>query len=74
MITQEEIPYTKKEIEGMVKTIQQLRKEKQELLDKVCDWLEKNLIKELSIIYTGNVHINITNVINKLRDEYDTKI
>lgn len=37
MITQEEIPYTKEEIKAMVKTIAQLRKEKKELLDNVCD-------------------------------------
>lgn len=32
MIVQEEIPYTKEEIKAMVKTIGQLRKEKQELI------------------------------------------
>ena len=41
MTRQEEIPYTKEEVEAMVKTIQQLRKEKKELLDKVCDWIKK---------------------------------
>ena len=40
MTLQEEIPYTKEEVESMVKTIAQLRKEKQELLDKVCEWLK----------------------------------
>lgn len=39
MITQEEIPYTKEEVEAMVKTIQQLKKEKRELLDKVKECL-----------------------------------
>ena len=39
MITQEEIPYTWEEYKAMVKTIAQLRKEKKELLDNVCEWL-----------------------------------
>lgn len=43
MTQQEEIPYTKEEIKAMVKTIQQLRKEKQELIDKVCEWIEDNI-------------------------------
>ena len=43
MITQEEIPYTQEEYNAMVKTIQQLRKEKKELLDRVCEWLKGNL-------------------------------
>lgn len=43
MITQEDISYTKKEISAMMKTIQQLRKEKQELIDKVCEWIEDNI-------------------------------
>jgi len=33
----EEIPYTQEEIKAMVKTIEQLRKEKKELFDKACD-------------------------------------
>ena len=37
MNTLEEIPYTKEETKAMVKTIAQLRKEKKELLDNVCD-------------------------------------
>lgn len=37
MTQQEEIPYTKEEVEAMAKTIAQLRKEKKELLDNVCD-------------------------------------
>ena len=40
MTQQEEIPYTKEEVEAMVKTIAQLRKEKQELVDRVCEWLD----------------------------------
>ena len=32
MITQEEIPFTQEEYKAMVKTIEQLRKEKQELI------------------------------------------
>ena len=44
MITQEEIPYTKEECKAMVKTIDQLRREKRELLDNICDWLKENLI------------------------------
>ena len=39
MILQEEIPYTKEEVESMVKTIAQLRKEKQELVDRVKECL-----------------------------------
>ena len=41
MITQEEIPYTLEEYKAMVKTISQLRKEKQELIDKACEWLKQ---------------------------------
>lgn len=37
MTQQEEIPFTQEEYKAMVKTIAQLRKEKQELLDNVCD-------------------------------------
>lgn len=43
MITQEEITYTQEEYKEMVKTIAQLRKEKQELIDKVCEWIEDNI-------------------------------
>lgn len=39
MNTLEEIPYTKEEIKAMVKTFTQLRKEKKELLDNVCDFI-----------------------------------
>ena len=39
MITQEEIPYTKEEREAMYKHIQQLKKDKKELLDKVKECL-----------------------------------
>jgi hypothetical protein len=39
MIEQEDIPITKEEYFAMVKTISQLRKEKKELIDKVCQWL-----------------------------------
>lgn len=40
MITQEEIPFTQEEYKAMVKTIQQLRREKKELIDKACEWLK----------------------------------
>lgn len=43
MITQEEIPYTWEEYKAMVKTIAQLREEKQELIDKACEWVEDNI-------------------------------
>ena len=43
MITQEEIPFTLEEYKAMVKTIQQLRKEKQELINKACEWVEDNI-------------------------------
>lgn len=46
MITQEEIPYTLEEYKAMVKTIAQLRKEKKEkkeMLDKVCEWLKEHM-------------------------------
>ena len=35
----EDIPITKDEYIAMVKTINQLRKEKQHLIDKACEWL-----------------------------------
>lgn len=41
MITQEEIPpFTKEECKAMLKTIYQLRREKKELIDRVCEWLK----------------------------------
>lgn len=67
MITQEEIPYTQGEYKAMVKTIDQLRREKRELLDRVCEWLQNNLIKEMSIISSGVLNINISNAIKELR-------
>lgn len=39
MIEMEDIPITKEEYTTMVKTINQLRKEKQHLIDKACKWL-----------------------------------
>ena len=33
----------------MVKTIQQPRKEKKELLDKICEWIEDNIYDYLYI-------------------------
>lgn len=39
MIEQEDIPITKEEYIAMVKTINQLRKEKQHLINKACKWL-----------------------------------
>ena len=39
MIEIEDIPITKEEYIAMVKTINQLRKEKQYLIDKAYDWL-----------------------------------
>lgn len=44
MIEQEDIPITKEEYFAMVKTISQLRKEKKELIDKVCQWLKEHLL------------------------------
>ena len=44
MITQEEISYTQDEIRAMVKTIEQLRKEKKELVDKACLFLRERLV------------------------------
>lgn len=41
MITQEEIPYNRNEIEAMVKTIENLRKEKSEFIDKACEWIKQ---------------------------------
>lgn len=43
MIEMENIPINKDEYIAMVKTINQLRKEKQHLIDKVCDWLKHYL-------------------------------
>ena len=40
MIEMEDIPITKEEYTTMVKTINQLRKEKQHLIEKTCEWLE----------------------------------
>ena len=42
MIEMEDIPITKDEYIAMVKTINQLRKEKQHLIDKACEWLKEN--------------------------------
>lgn len=42
MIEMEDIPITKEEYIAMVKTINQLRKEKQHLIDKACEWLKSN--------------------------------
>ena len=46
MITQEEIPYTREEIKAMVKTIDQLRKEKNELIAQLKEE-KKNLIDRI---------------------------
>ena len=48
-MSNELIPYTTEEIKAMVKTISQLRKEKKELLDKVCEWIEDNIYDYLYI-------------------------
>lgn len=48
-MSNELIPYTTEEIKAMVKTIAQLRKEKKELLDKVCEWIEDNIYDYLYI-------------------------
>lgn len=40
---QEEIPYTNEEIKAMSKTIQTLRKEKKEWLEKAFDFFNKEL-------------------------------
>ena len=42
MIEMEDIPITKEEYIAMVKTIKRLRKEKQHLIDKACEWIERN--------------------------------
>lgn len=44
MIEMEDIPITKEEYIAMVKTINQLRKEKQHLIEKACDWLRRSTI------------------------------
>ena len=44
MIEMEDIPITKEEYIAMVKTINQLRKEKQHLIDKACEWLRASTI------------------------------
>ena len=36
------MPYTKEECEAMAKTIEQLRREKKELIEKTVDWLQSN--------------------------------
>ena len=46
MITQEEIPpFTKEECKAMIKTIYQHRKEKKDLLNKVCEWVKKHYME-----------------------------
>lgn len=49
MTQQEEIPFTQEEYKAMVKTIAQLRKEKKELLDEICEWIEDNIYDYLYI-------------------------
>lgn len=57
MTQQEEIPYTKEEVEAMAKTIQQLRKEKQELIDKACEWVEDNTRDYIETDYLSDFEI-----------------
>lgn len=54
MITQEEIGYTKEEISAMMKTIDQLRKEKKELIDKVCEFIRINAYKYRQLKFVKN--------------------
>ena len=44
MMEMEDIPITKEEYIAMVKTINQLRKEKHHLIDKACKWLRASTI------------------------------
>ena len=37
-------------------------------INNVCEWLQNNLIKELSIISSGVLHINASNVIKELKE------
>ena len=46
----EDIPITKEEYIAMVKTINQLRKEKQHLIDKAHIWLMENYNKYVRVI------------------------
>ena len=50
MIEMEDIPITKEEYIAMVKTINQLRKEKQHLIDKAHVWLMENYDKYVRVI------------------------
>lgn len=54
MITQEEIPFTQEEYKAMVKTIAQLRKEKKELIDKVCEFIRINAYKYRQLKFVKN--------------------
>ena len=56
MITQEEIPYTKEEVEAMVKTIAQLREEKKNLIDRIKDYIDTHeyLVHYKNIDYIFN--------------------
>lgn len=67
MITQEEIPYTWEECKAMVKTIAQLRKEKKELLDKVCEWLGNHNNYQRVHDNGGGVRFDMTQCIFDLR-------
>jgi len=40
---------------------------REKLIEKACKWLEDNLSKQTSILYSGIVHINFDNVITEFR-------
>ena len=61
----EDIPITKEEYIAMVKTINQLRKEKQQLIDKACEWLEDKLP-----LYCGQVNADNTDRFIRLFKKY----
>ena len=54
MMEQEKTPYSEDEIKAMVKTIQQLRKDKKELIEKACEWLKDRTMKELCLASTDS--------------------
>ena len=67
MAREEEIPYTQDEIKAMVKTIEQLRKEKEELIDKACEWLNKHHFDYRGLI-ENNLAIEATEENNQYKE------
>ena len=41
--------------------------EREQLINKACEWLENNIVKETSIVASGYVSINFNSVIDNFR-------